>query len=472
MPSEGNGLTFLFIPEASYSVALPSCDPASLSSCVRIVPAYSAHGATQVLPKGTQVSETRLTKRVVDAARPGDRDFVIWDSDLTGFGLRVRPTGSKVYVAMYRSGFGRAGRARKITIGKHGDPWTPEAARIEARRLLGAAAKGEDPAGERADARRAITVTQLCDRYLAEGCGTKKPSTLVSDRGRIERHIKPLLGSKMVIEVSSADIKRFIRDVTLGKTAANVKTGKRGRAIVTGGAGTAARTAGLLGGIFSFAIADKLRPDNPVRGVERAKDRKGDRFLSSVELAALGRALAQLEAEGANRAALTIIRLLAFTGARKGEIASLRWSEVDFERSSLRLADSKTGQKVIPIGAPALQLLADHTRDEQSPFVFPASAERGAFQGVDKVWRKVRVAAGMPTLRLHDLRHGFASTALAAGDSLAVIGALLGHSDPKTTSRYSHLSASPLQAAADRTAKAIEEAMAPTQSLSKITHIR
>ncbi|MCP4383578.1 MAG: site-specific integrase [Hyphomicrobiales bacterium] len=209
---------------------------------------------------------------------------------------------------------------------------------------------------------------------------------------------------------------------------------------------------------MSFAVSRHLRLDNPVRGVKRYPDKKGETFLSSAELAKIGAALTQLEHDGANPSAIAIIRLLAFTGARKSEIASLRWSEVDLERGYLRLGDSKTGEKIIPIGAPACEVLANVDVVEGSEYVFPASRGCGRFQGVERVWRKVRDVAGFPTLRLHDLRHSFASVGLARGDALPIIGAILGHTDVKTTSRCAHLADDPVKRAADEIAKSVQAA--------------
>jgi integrase len=192
--------------------------------------------------------------------------------------------------------------------------------------------------------------------------------------------------------------------------------------------------------------------------VKRYTDKKGETFLSPAELAKLGDALATCETKGANPAAVAIIRLLAFTGARKGEIAGLRWSEVDLERGYLRLGDSKTGAKVVPLGAPAIEILAGIIPIEGSPFVFPAASGESHFQGVEKLWRKVRADAGFPTLRMHDLRHSFASVGLARGDALPVIGAILGHSDVKTTSRYAHLADDPVRKAANDIANSVHAA--------------
>jgi integrase len=349
------------------------------------------------------MADGRITKRIVDALKSSDRDFVKWDGELKGFGVRVRPSGAKSLIAFYRTG-GRNSQQRKVTIGAVGKIEV-ERAREAARKILAHAELGQDHAAEKAKTRAEKTVAELCDLYLSEGCEAKKASTLIADRGPIVRHIKPLLGKKRVGEITRADVERFMRDVAAGKTAADVKTGKHGRAIVEGGKGTATRTVGLLGGIFTFAVSREMRADNPVRGVKRYPDRKSEIFLSSAQLATLGAALNAVEAEGGNWLAIAIIRMLAFTGARKSEIVTLRWCEVDFERGYFSLADSKTGAKIVPVGAPAIEVLARLPRIEGSPFVFPATSGVNPFQDVDKVWRKVRTLAGFSNLRLHDLRN-------------------------------------------------------------------
>ncbi len=399
--------------------------------------------------------KVKITKRAVDAAAPGKRDAFLWDTDLTGFGLKVTPAGNRIYVLQYR--FGR--RLRRYTIGKHGAPWTPEEARREAARLLGLVAAGTDPTDVKAETRRALTITELCDLYLAEGCTTKRPSTLVTDRRNIERHIKPLLGRKGVRDVKGADIERFQRDVAGGKTAADLRTKPRGRAIVAGGKGAALRTLAVLGAIFTFAVKRGLRPDNPVRGVARFKGQKKERFLTTSELAQLGDALNAAEREGFNPVAIAAIRLLVMTGARKAEILTLRWKWVDFERSCLRLPDSKTGAKVVPLGAPALELLASLPRVENNPYILPGKKAGGHFVGLQKAWARLRERAGLPDVRVHDLRHSFASVAVAGGESLYLIGKVLGHRQARTTEAYAHLQDDPVRAVADRTAGRIAAAM-------------
>jgi len=406
------------------------------------------------LKKVTTVSEscpmnTKLTKVLIDYAQAAGEDYFLWDGDLKGFGIKISKGGRKSYVCKYRVGNGRTAPTRRMTIGAHGSPWTVDHARAEARKILGRAANGEDPAKEKQDIKKQITVAQLCDEYLEHGTGTKKASTLVTDRGRIERHIKPLLGKKKVPSVTRADIKRFLQDVANGKTSADIRTGLRGRAIVRGGKGTASRTVGLLGGIFSYAFDCGLIEINPVRGVKRFADKKGHRYLSQMELVALGQAFRNGLQQGLNPQAIAILKLLIFTGARKGEIETLNWEEVEFEGGYLKLADSKTGQKAIPLNSGALQILTDTPRTEVSPFVFPARRSDGYYQGTPKVWKIIREMAGIEDVRLHDLRHSFASVAVSGGASLPIIGALLGHLDSATTQRYAHLQDDPLKAATE-----------------------
>ncbi len=401
----------------------------------------------------------RLTKRTVDAAHPEPARYTLWDTDLRGFGLRVAPTGTKTYLVRYRAGGGRSGTLRQLMVGRHG-PLTADQARDEAVGLLAKATLGEDPQADKATQRKELTVADLCNLYVAEGCTTKKASTLYTDKGRIERHIKPLLGKLKVSAVTQAHIEGFLSDVAEGKTATTEKTKKRGKAVVRGGRGAASRTVGLLGGVFQFAVSRKMRPDNPVRGVKRFRDGAKERFLSPKELGALGAALADAQARGENPKALAIIRLLALTGARKGEVVGLRWSEIDHNAGCLRLGDSKTGAKIIPLGAPAMLVLDGQKRTAKSPFVFPAEgAPERAFQGVEKVWLRVRKVADLDDVRLHDLRHSFASAAVAGGSSLPLIGKLLGHADVKTTSKYAHLGDDPVKAAAEQVSGVIAGAL-------------
>ncbi len=405
----------------------------------------------------------KITKTLVDGAHAEPADYFIWDSELKGFGLKVSKGGRKTYVCQYRTAGGRTGESRRLTIGAHGSPWTVETARSEARKILGRAANGEDPAQEKQDLKKRLSVAELCDQYLQHGCATKKASTLATDRGRIERHIKPLIGRKKVQDVTRADIKKFLQDIAHGKTAADIKTGKRGRAIVRGGEGAATRTVGLLGGIFAYAVDCGMIDTSPVLGVKRFADKRGNRYLSQQELVALGEALRRAETEGENPSALAILKLLVFTGARKGEIERLTWPEIDFAAGYLKLEDSKTGQKAIPLNAGALQVLHDQKRIEGNNHVFPAYRGDGHYEGTPKVWERIRSMAGLQNVRLHDLRHSFASIAVSGGASLPIIGALLGHANSATTQRYAHLSDDPLRAASEAVGSQIAAALAMAQ---------
>ncbi len=399
--------------------------------------------------------QVKITKRSIDAAKAGDRDTFLWDNEIKGFGLKVTPKGKKVYLLQYRL----HGALRRFTIGTHGSPWTPDKARDEALRLMGQVKAGKDPSSIRQDEKSAKNVSQLCDLYLKEGCGTKSTSTIETDKGRIKRHIKPLLGRKRVKDVTPNDIKRMMNDIASGKTATDEKTGKHGRALVTGGKGTASRTVGLLGGIFSFAVDGGMRSDNPVRGVKRFADRRNERFLSPKELAQLGEALTYAEQNRENKVAINAIRLLILTGCRKSEILTLQWGHVNFETGYLELPTSKTGQKRVPLGAPALELLASLERIEGNPYVLPGEKEKQHLVGLPRVWNRLRKKAGLDDVRLHDLRHSFASVGAGAGMGLAVVGKLLGHRDPKTTARYAHIADDPAKAAADRISKSIAAAI-------------
>ena len=382
------------------------------------------------------IAGRKITKRVVYGLNPGD---TVWDSEVRGFGVRCQRQ-ARVYVLKYRF----HGRQRWLSVGKHGSPWTPEMARNEAIRLLGLIVSGVDPADTRDEASNDLTIWELCDLYLSEGCALKKPSTMATDTGRVERHIKPLLGKKYIRHVTRSDVEKLRDAVANGKTAADIKTGMHGRAIVTGGTGTANKAISLLGAIFAFAIGRGLRADNPAHGVKMFPTKTHERFLSPVELGRLGDALDEADREGTNPFALSAIRLLVMTGCRKGEILTLQWKHVDFERSCFRLPDSKSGAKIVPVGAAVLTLLEELPQFVGNDYVLPGSKEGEHFVGLPKVWRRIRARADLSDVRLHDLRHSFASVGAAGGDSLIIIGKLLGHRQSGTTARYAHLEHFPI----------------------------
>ncbi|MQX35960.1 tyrosine-type recombinase/integrase [Roseospira navarrensis] len=392
----------------------------------------------------------KLSKRTVDAAQPGETDTYFWDDELRGFGLKVTPKGTKTYLVQYRVG-GRGGRTRRVTLGRHG-PVTPDQARQEALKTLGAVAGGLDVAEEKTRTRKDLTMAQLLDLWMAEGCDHKKASTLKIDRSNIERHIKPLIGTKRLNTLTRTDVERMQRAIAEGKTAADIKTGTRGRAVVEGGRGTAARCLAILGAALTFAVQRDLRPDNPVRGVQAYKGQKKEPFLSMEELDRLGAALREAEQTGTNPFAIAAIRLMLLTGCRKSEILTLRWEWVDFERGCLRLPESKTGAKVVPVADAPLALLRTLPRVAGNPHVLPSSKSEGHLVGLQKVWESLRVKADLADVRLHDLRHSFASAAVAQGESLFLVGKVLGHRQARTTEVYAHLQDDPVRGVANRTA--------------------
>jgi integrase len=358
----------------------------------------------------------KITKRAVDSVQPGDRDQFLWDTDVTGFGVKVTPAGKRVYMLQTRV----CGRLRRLTIGKHGAPWTPDAARAEAVRLLGQVAAGIDPTDAKMALKLDLIVAELCTIYLAEGCATKKALTLAVERGLIERHIKKLICPRRIQLLTRGDVERFLADVATGKSAADERTRPRGRAVVRGGKGTANRTIDLLAAILAFAADRGLRPDNPARGIRKFKLPHRTRFLSASELARLGETLEQAATEGENPQAIAALRLLILTGCRKSEILGLQRDWIRWERSCIELPESKTGAKIVPLGAPALELLRSLPRLQGNDHVLPEAAGKGHLVGLQKIWDRIRTRAQLPDVRLHDLRHSFASVGAAGGDSLFI----------------------------------------------------
>jgi integrase len=398
----------------------------------------------------------KLTKRNVDGLSPADERYTAWDTDISGLGVRVSPSGDLAYGVKYRSG----GRQRWFTIGRHGSPWTPEGARREALRLLGEVARGHDPAEKRNADRKAISFGELADLYLAEGVAHKKASTLRVDRGRIELHLKPLLGGKRADAITRADIERLLNDVKKGRTAVSAPKKRPPGSIATGGSGVAAQCVALASTIMQFAVDRRLRADNPAKGIKKPAVRKMQRFLNEAEFARLADALDHEEGESGNPFVVAAIRTLAFTGARRSEIEGLRWRNVDAERGLLMLDDSKTREKTVYLSPPALSILSGLPRVAGNEHVFAGERPGQRTGALDKVWSRVRQRAGLADVRMHDLRHSFASVGASASLSLPIIGKLLGHTQAQTTQRYAHLASDPMRRAVDTIGATIAAAMA------------
>ena len=382
----------------------------------------------------------RLSNRFITSLETPDKEAVHWDDDLPGFGLRVRSSGKMTFICQFRNS---QGRIRKITLGAYGR-MTPHEARIEARSVLAAVDKGEDPAANRDAVKKAPTMKEFAERYLREHAALKKKARSISqDKSMLDNIILPALGNQKLQGITRNDVTRL--HYSLRKTPYRAN-----------------RVLALLSKMFNLAERWGLRPDgsNPCRHVEKFKEKKRERYLSSEELSRLGNTLAQAEREGKELpSVITAIRLLILTGARLSEILDLRWEWVDFEHGCLRLPDSKTGAKLIPLSRPAYEILENLPRLMGNPYVIPGAKEGEHLVNLNKPWRRIRKRARLDDVRIHDLRHSFASVAAASGMGLPVIGALLGHKEASTTQRYTHLANDPLKAAADMVAQKITEAM-------------
>jgi integrase len=425
----------------------------------------------------------RIGLRDVDAMPPGSE---IWDSGkgaVRGFGVRRQKGEARSYILLYRT---KEGRQRRFTIGRHGAPWTPDTARREALRLLGHVARGEDPAGEKRELREAETVAELCARYMQAAAagrlptrrgGGKKPSTLATDQSRIDAHILPLLGKRTVVSLTTADLERFMYDVADGKTNRREHLGRaRAVRVVRGGMGTASRTMGLLGAMLAYAVKVGMRPDNPARGVLRPADGRRERRLSADEYAALAKGLERamdperttprgVKARGPMWPhGVAAVRFVAMTGWRSGEVRNLRWRDVDLDRRTARLPDTKSGPSTRALSRPAVAVLEGQriaTGGAADALVFPpARGGEGATLELKAFVEGVVALAGLPKdITPHVLRHSFASVAADRGLSEITIAALLGHKGGTVTRRYIHHADAMLLAAADAVAAEIQRQM-------------
>ena len=376
----------------------------------------------------------KITKRTVDALAGQERERVVWDDDLKGFGVRVHPTGRKVYIVKTRY----RGRVIKMTIGPHGAV-TPSYARVRAAEIITDARAGKNPAGRSADA---PTMIALGKRFLKEYVSTHcKPSTAEEYRRSVKLFIDPRVGRYRVPDIQRSDIAALHHDMRDTPYQAN-------------------RTLGVLSKMFNLAELWDLRPDgtNPCRHVKRFREEKRERFLSDIEYQRLGVALKAIEADGSETAsAIAAVRLLMLTGCRLSEIQKLRWEHVDLGASELRLPDTKTGAKVVYLGDPAIAVLERIDRRDGNPWVIAGRKPGGHLTDLQHPWRRIRARAGLDDVRIHDLRHSFASGGLLVGEGLPMIGKLLGHTQVQTTARYAHLANDPVKSAANRIASRIAE---------------
>ena len=380
--------------------------------------------------------QIRINKRTVDAIRGDGSDHFYWDRDLPGFGLRVRASGRKYYVVQLRAN----GHLRRKTLGLHGT-LTPDSAKRRALALIALARNGGDP-DTPAEARRAsATIAELCDRFLKEYVSNHCKARTQREYGRLLKlHVIPELGDRKVIEIQRSNIAALHHGLRDTPYQAN-------------------RTLAVLSKMFSLAEMWNLRPDgsNPCLHVKRYKEEKRERFLSAKEFRRLGRILDEILEDGSEtRSAVVAIRLLMLTGCRLSEIQTLRWENVDLEAGELRLPDAKTGGRAVPLAPAAVRLLSTLPRDDENSWVIVGKKPHSYLTDLQHPWRRIRARADLPALRIHDLRHSFASRALALGESLPMIGKLLGHTQVQTTARYAHLARDTVKASAARIGDSID----------------
>lgn len=406
----------------------------------------------------------KLTKRNIDDIQPTGRRFIVYDTELKGFGLKVTPSGLKTWCVEYRGGArGRSVNKRRMVLGA-ATTVTPDEARNAARKILARVALGEDPAAATTRAREIPSFQEFAERYLLEEAEAKlKPKTVVNYRIWLRKHASPAIGSMKLDKVSLADVAALHRRIGLNKPM------------------TANRVVECIGSVYRYAGNCGLtkRGHNPAAYIEAFREQRREVFLSSEQLGSLGEAIREAETTGIpwevdetkptakhtpkerwtiiSPFAAAALRLLILTGARLREILDLKWEYVDLERGLLMLPDSKTGRKTIVLNAPACAILSALPRI--GTCVIIGNDGEKARHDLNRPWRAISRRAGLVGVRLHDLRHTHASVGAGAGLGLPIIGKLLGHSSPSTTQRYAHLDADPLRRASNQIAGYLSAAM-------------
>ena len=381
-----------------------------------------------------KLTKAKISKRTVESLQV-DKDTVFWDSELIGFGVRAYPAGSRYYVVQTRAG-GRAGK--RVTIGRHGVITAAEARR-RAILIISRIKSGERPLQARLPV-DSPTVEELAHHWLEEYVDVRcKPKTRQMYRLMAEKHLLPALGKEKTLSIDRARVTELHHSLRATPIMAN-------------------QVVNVLSRIWKYAEHQGKLPEgsNPCRRVAKFRNHQRERFLSEAEFRRLGRILFEAEACGQiSPYAVTAIRLLLLTGCRKSEILTLKWDEVDLVAKELNLSDSKTGCRTIPLSQEAADVLAGLPRVEGNPHVIPGKIEGEPVRNLNGSWNIIRKLAGLDDVRIHDIRHSFASRALALGESLPVIGKLLGHTQVETTTRYAHLAQDSVREAAVRISDSI-----------------
>ena len=375
----------------------------------------------------------RITKRTVDRLVGEGAEHFYWDHALPGFGLRIRASGRKFYVAQFRAN----GRLRRVTLGPHG-ALSPDVARQRARELISEAKAGRDPTSRREAERKAVTMADVADRFLDEYVSVHcKPGTAYEYRRLLDHHIRPKLGDRHVADVQRSDIAALHHAARKAPYQAN-------------------RLLSVLSKSSICGTLGRVRWSNPCRHVGGTRRSRANGSTQKSSNGSEG-ALTRSSEEGSEtRSAVVAIRLLMLTGCRRSEIQKLRWEHVDLNAGELQLIDSKTGGRTVPLSPSAVRLLASLPREDDNPWVIVGRKRGAHLTDLEYPWRRIRARAGLHDVRIHDLRHSFASRALALGEGLPMIGKLLGHTQVQTTARYAHLARDTMKVSAARIGDSID----------------
>ncbi len=383
-----------------------------------------------------------ISKRTVEVLPVGEREAVFWDTELSGFGVRVYPSGSKVYLVQTRAG----GKSRRVTVGRHGLISAEQARRTAARIIADIKAGNEPDVGNSKHPRDdGPTVAEVAARYMKEHVEVRcKPSTAKNFRHTLDRHLLPTLGNMRLGEIGRERVAALQYSLHDTPVMAN-------NAVAT------------LSRLYNMAELWGFAPEggNPCRFIRKYKEHPRKRFLSDEEFRRLGRVLDEMESDGkAPPCAVAALRLLMLTGCRKSEILTLRWGDVDLGAGELRLRDAKTGARSVALSPSARRVLENIPRLSGNPWVIVGPNPGRHYSNLNRIWLLVRARAGLNDVRIHDLRHSFASRALALGESLPMIGKLLGHKQVQTTARYAHLARDSVKASAARVAESLRADLA------------
>jgi integrase len=392
----------------------------------------------------TQIRKITKAADIAKLTPPEKGHRIHYVNGVPGLGLRITAKDVRSWVFNYR--VKGTLTERRYTIGRYPQPWPFSLAKDEAKVLRREVDQGGDPMGEIHDEREAPTVRDMAERYIEEFMPKKRESTQTEEKRRIRRLILPKIGNRKVREITLADMDKIHRNMAAHPYGAN-------------------RTLSVCSVMFAKSIKWGWRETNPCKGVERYPEPARERYLSQKEIAGLSEVLAAYP----NQVVANAVRFLLLTGARRGEVLKMKWADVDLETGVwVKPANTTKSKKPhrVPLSAAAMEVLASMERTND--FVFPGRKTDRSLCDLKNVWEKIRQDAGLKDVRLHDLRHSYASILASSGLSLPIIGRLLGHTQPATTARYAHLFDEPLREATEKVAAHVSSASKPTADVVKL----